>query len=529
MAKVLIAESLDEEGVELLKRQPDLRVDVKTGLSHDELVQKIADYDALIVRSGAQVTEEVIRAGKNLQVIARAGVGVDNIDLDAATANGIAVVNAPTGNTIAAVEHTLALMLALSRNVPQAHESLKAGSWSRSAFIGVEIRNKALGIVGLGRVGSEVARRAQSFGMRVLGYDPFINPEAARLLGIELTSLDNLFEESDFITLHTPLTPGTQNLINDESLAKMKPGARLINVARGELVDSEAVRKALDEGRLAGAAVDVFPTEPPGDDEPLINHPKVIATPHLGASTREAQREVAIEVAEQVIAVLSGVSARNTVNAPFMPPEVHAVVAPFIPVADILGRLLTSLAEGQFLGVTIGYQGEIANHDTTLLTSTALTGLLKQVTDARVNQINAPLIAQRHGWKVSENKDSDHRHHGSLLSITLNTTVGGLTLAGTSLRDEVHLVSVDEYWLDITLTGVHYLLFVEQQDKPGSIGAVGAIAGQNDINISFMQVGRLSPRGRAMMIIGVDDPVPPHVLDQIRDLEQIDTARLVHL
>ena len=365
MARVLIAESLDAEGVELLKGQADLKVDVKTGLSHDELVRSVADYEALIVRSGAQVTEEVIRAGKNLQVVARAGVGVDNIDLDAATANGIAVVNAPTGNTIAAVEHTLALMLALSRNVPQAHESLRGGAWSRSAFIGVEIRNKALGIVGLGRVGSEVARRAQSFSMRVLGYDPFINPEAARLLGIELTSLDNLFAESDFITLHTPLTPGTQNLINEESLAKVKPGARLINVARGELVDSEAVRKALDENRLAGAAVDVFPTEPPGDDEPLINHPKVIATPHLGAYTREAQREVAVEVAEQVIAVLSGVSARNTVNAPFMPPEVHAVVAPFIPVADILGRLVTSLAEGQFRGVTIGYQGEIANHDTT--------------------------------------------------------------------------------------------------------------------------------------------------------------------
>ena len=529
VARVLISEPLDAEGIELLKRQADLQVDVKTGLSHDELVQVIGDYEALIVRSGAQVTEEVIRAGKNLQVVARAGVGVDNIDMDAATSHGIAVVNAPTGNTIAAVEHTLALMLALSRNVPQAHESLKSGAWSRSAFIGVEIRNKVLGIVGIGRVGSEVARRAQSFSMRVLGYDPFINPEAARLLGIELTSLDNLFAESDFITLHTPLTAGTHHLINEESLAKVKPGARLINVARGELVDSEAVRKALDEDRLAGAAVDVFANEPPDEDEPLINHPKVIATPHLGASTREAQREVAVEVAEQVIAVLEGTPARNTVNAPFMPPEVHAVVAPFIPVADILGRLLTSLAEGQFLGVTIGYQGEIANHDTTLLSSTALTGLLGQVTDARVNQINAPLIAQRHGWKVSENRDTHDQHHGSLITVTLNTTSGGLTLAGASLRDEVHLVRVDDYWLDITLTGVSYLLFVEQQDKPGSIGAVGAIAGRNDINISFMQVGRLSPRGRAMMIIGLDDPVPPHVLDQIRDLEQIDTARLVKL
>ena len=525
MARILIADPIASEGVELLKTQAD--VDVKKGLKPQELIDILGDYDALIVRSETKVTPDVVRAGKKLQVIARAGIGVDNIDLDAATGGGIAVVNAPTGNTIAAVEHTMALMLALARNVPQANHSLKQSEWNRGAFMGVEVRNKTLGIVGLGRVGSEVGKRAQSFAMHLLAFDPFVSPDYARILGIELVTLEELLARSDFVTVHTPLTESTHHLIGEAELAIMKPSARIINVARGELIDESALLKALDGEKLAGAALDVFSKEPPGES-PLVKHPRVIVTPHLGASTQEAQREVAVEAAQQVLAVLRGEPARNTVNAPFLAPEVHAVVAPHLPVASMLGKLLMRLTEGQFVGVNISYQGDIAEHDTVTLKSAVLTGLLVSVSGERVNLINAPLLAQERGWKVTEQKSVMAEEYGNLITVTLETTTGHTSLAGTSIRNEVHIVRVNDYWLDMA-PSVPYLLFIEHRDQPGLIGAVGTITGENDINISFMQVGRMTPRGHAMMIIGLDDPIPPPILEQIRDLHQIDAARLVRL
>ena len=525
MARILIADPIDPEGVELLKSQAD--VDVKKGLKPQELIDILGDYDALIVRSETKVTSDVVRAGEKLQVIARAGIGVDNIDLDAATGGGIAVVNAPTGNTIAAVEHTMALMLAVARNLPQAHQSLKQTEWNRGAFMGVEVRNKTLGIVGLGRVGSEVGKRAQSFAMHLLAFDPFVSPDYARILGIELVSLQELLARSDFVTVHTPLTESTYHLIGEAELAIMKPGARVINVARGELIDESALLKALEGEKLAGAALDVFSQEPPGES-PLVKHPRVIVTPHLGASTQEAQREVAVEAAQQVLAVLRGEPARNTVNAPFLAPEVHAVVAPLLPVASMLGKLLMRLTEGQFVGVNINYQGDIAEHDTATLKSAVLTGLLVSVSGERVNLINAPMLAQERGWKVTEQKNVMAEEYGNLITVTLETTTGHTSLAGTSIRNEVHIVRVNDYWLDM-VPSVPYLLFIEHRDQPGLIGAVGTITGENDINISFMQVGRMTPRGRAMMIIGLDDPIPPPILEQIRDLHQIDAARLVRL
>ena len=525
MAKILISDPIDPEGVELLKAQAE--VDVMKGLNPQELIGILGEYDALVVRSETKVTSEVIEAGKRLQVIGRAGIGVDNIDVDAATSGGIAVVNAPTGNTVAAAEHTLALMLALARNLPQAHQSLKHGHWDRSAFMGIQVRNKTLGIVGLGRVGSEVARRAQGWDMHLMAHDPFVTSDYARILGVELATLDQLLAQADFVTIHTPLTESTHHLIAERELAIMKPGARLINVARGELIDEEALLSALDEGKLAGAALDVFSQEPAGEN-PLVRHAKVVVTPHLGASTQEAQREVAIEVAEQVICVLRGEPARNTVNAPFLPPEVHALVDPYIPVASQLGRLLTHLAEGQFVGVDISYQGDVAQHDTGVLKSAVLVGLLAPVSSERVNLINAPLMAQQRALKVTEQKSVAAQEYGNLISVTLQTTAGGTTLAGTSMRNEVHIVRVNDYWLDI-VPSVPYLLFVEQRDQPGSIGAVGTVTGRNDINISFMVVGRMGARGAAMMIVGLDDPVPPPVLEEIRAIRQIQTARLVKL
>ena len=525
MPKILVADPIAQEGVDLLSSRA--QVDVKIGLKPEELLEILPEYDALVVRSETKVTAEAIRAGKRLQVIARAGIGVDNIDLEAATSAGIAVVNAPTGNTVAAAEHTMALMLALARNIPDAHHSVKGGEWRRSAFMGIEVRNKTLGIAGLGRVGTEVARRAQSFGMRLLGYDPFVSPDYALRLGVELMPLDALLAESDFVTLHTPLTDSTQHLIGARQLSLIKPGARLINVARGELIDEDALLEALNGDRLAGAALDVFAKEPPGDN-PLLSHPKVVATPHLGASTEEAQREVAIEAAEQVLAVLDGSPARNTVNAPFVTPEVHSVLAPYVRVAGVLGKLLTNLAEGQFVGVTVRYEGEIAEHDTAILKAAVLAGLLGQVSGEHVNLINAPILAQQRGLSVTEERNPAAQEYTSILTATLETTGQPITLAGTSMRDETHIVKVNDYWLDI-VPSTPYLLFVDNQDQPGSIGAVGTVAGRHNINISFMEVGRLSLRGRAMMILGLDDPIPPAVLEEIKALPQIYDARLVTL
>ena len=524
MPKVLITDNVAAEGVSLLQKQA--AVDVRRGLSPDELVAAIGDYDALVVRSETRVTEAVIAAGRRLKVVARAGIGVDNIDLDAATRAGIAVVNAPIGNTVAAAEHTMALMLALARNVPQAYASMKAGEWRRSAFMGIEVRNKTLGIIGLGRVGSEVARRAAAFGMRLIAYDPFVSPDLAARLGVAVMSLEELLPQADFVTLHTPLTAGTHHLISAPRLALMKPGARLINVARGELVDDDALLDALAGERLAGAALDVFANEPPGD-LPLLEHPRLLATPHLGASTEEAQREVAIEAAEQALAVLDGRPARNTVNAPFVPPEVHAILAPYVPVAAMVGRLLTGIAQGQFVGVTLRYQGEIAAHNTDILQAAALTGLLSPVSGEAVNMINAPVLARQRGLQITEQTAAESREYASLITATLHTTGDDLTIAGASLRGEPHLVRVNDYWLDIAPSTTPYLLFVSSQDQPGTIGAVGTVAGRRNINISFMEVGRIAPRGQAMMVLGVDDPISAAALSEICALPQIDDARVV--
>ena len=525
MPRVLVSDPIGPEGVSLLETEAE--VDVKTGMKPAELLDTVGGYQALVVRSETKVNREVIAAGKDLQVIARAGIGVDNIDLEAATGAGIAVVNAPTGNTVAAAEHTMALMLSLARNVPGAHHSLQSGEWRRSAFMGVEVRDKTLGICGLGRVGTEVARRAQAFGMRLVGYDPFVAPDYARRIGVELLSLDDLLSESDFVTLHTPLTEGTRGMVGMQQIEKIKQGARIINVARGELVDDAALLAGLESGKLSGVALDVFSKEPP-ERGPLVEHPKAIVTPHLGASTREAQREVAIEAAEQVLAVLKGEPARNTVNAPFVAPEVHEVLAPYVPAASMVGKLVGFLSEGQITGITVSYEGEIAHHDCRMLQAAVLAGLLAPVSTVNVNLINAPVLARERGWNVTEQSNRVSREYASLISATLETSNGSLTLAATSMRNETHIVKFNDYWMDI-VPNTPYLLFVDNRDQPGSIGAVGTIAGRHNINISFMGVGRMRLRGQAMMVIGLDDPVPPQAMEEIRALSHIESVRIATL
>ena len=525
MSKVLVTDAIAPEGLDLLRTGAE--VDVKRGLNETELIDIIKDYEALVVRSETKVTPAVIRAGGQLKVIARAGIGVDNIDLEAATVAGIPVVNAPIGNTVAAAEHTMALMLSLARNVPQAYASMKNGEWKRSAYMGVEVRGKVLGVVGLGRVGTEVAIRAKAFGMKLVAYDPFVSPDYASRLGAQVVSLDELLVSSDFITLHTPLTPNTNKLIGSRELSLMKPDARLINVARGELVDEAALLEALQADKLGGVALDVFVEEPP-DDMTLAQHSRVISTPHLGASTEEAQREVAIEAAGQVLAILDGQSASNMVNAPVVRPEVQAILSPYLPVASLLGKLLTHLSDEQFVGVTIRYQGEIADHDTSILKAAVLEGVLTPVISEHVNLINAPFLAQRRGLSITEEKSSEAAEYASLITVTLNTTEEGVSLAGTALRDGPRIVKFNDYWMDVE-PSTPYLLFVDNSDQPGSVGAVGTVAGQYNINISFMKVGRLSPRGRAMMVLGLDDVVPPKAIEEIQALSHVYSARLVEL
>ena len=525
MPKVLISDPIAQEGIDLLIQHA--QVDVRPGLSKEELKRILPEYDALIVRSETKVTADVIAADSRLQVIGRAGVGVDNIDLEAATQRGIAVVNAPTGNTIAAVEHTMALMLALARHVPQANASLRGGEWKRSAFVGVEVRNKTLGIVGLGRVGAEVARRAASFNMQLLGYDPFVSPDYARNLGVELTSLDELFQQSDFITVHTPLTDSTRGLIGQREMEMMKPGVRLINVGRGGLIDEEALLQALEDGHVAGAALDVFVQEPPGESL-LVQHPNVIATPHLGASTAEAQQEVAREVVQEVLSILEGRPAKSTVNMPFLPPDVHQVVAPYLETATILGKLATQLAEGQFLSLNIRYSGELANYDTAMLKSAALVGLLSGVTEERLNLVNAGVIAAQRGLHILEEKDTTPGDYPSMISLEVRTQEGSVALAGTRIQDETHIVRANEYTMEVVPSSL-YLLFIDHQDRPGMIGVLGTLTGQHDINIAFMAVGRQAPRGRAMMVVGLDDPVPEAVMQEIRAIPYIGSARLAKL
>jgi D-3-phosphoglycerate dehydrogenase len=523
--KILVADPVAKEGIELLQSQAE--VDVKLGLKPDELKKIIGDYEALVVRSETKATADIIQAGKKLQVIARAGVGLDNIDVEAATRQGVVVVNAPTGNTIAAAEHTVAMMLALARHIPQANAKLKSGAWKRSDYMGTELRGKTLGIIGLGNVGSEVARRAQAFNMRLVGYDPFVSSDYARNLAVELVTLEQLIKTSDFITLHLPLTAQTKMLLGAKELSKMKPTARIINCARGGLVDEEALVKAVDAGKVAGAAVDVFIKEPVTDSV-LFQSDKIIVTPHLGASTTEAQTSVALEVAEQVLAVLKGQPAKYAVNAPHIPAELLAVLAPYIQVSSTLGSLARQLMEGQINSLRIKYNGEIASYDTAAIKASVIGGLLEGVSEERINLINAAVIAGQRGIKIVEQKETTCENYASMITLEALTEAGTTTVAGTVLRGETHIVRVNDFWLDIVPTG-GYFLFSDHRDRPGLIGAVGSITGKADINISSMQLARLKLRGQALMILALDEPLPEKQIQEILDLEDVHTAKVVKI
>jgi D-3-phosphoglycerate dehydrogenase len=519
--KILVADPIAEEGIQILRSHA--QVDVKAKLELEQLKAIIGDYDALIVRSQTKVGAEVIESGKKLKVIGRAGVGTDNIDVDAATKKGIVVVNAPTGNIIAAAEHTIALMLALARNVPQADSQLKSGKWRREEFVGTEIRNKTLGIIGLGNIGSEVAKRVQSLEMHVIAHDPFVSKDYAHNLKVDLVSLDQLLREADFVTLHVPLTATTEKLIGSKELAKLKPTARIINCARGGLIDEEAVVKAIRAVKIAGAAFDVFDHEPV-TDSPLFKEDKIIVTPHLGASTIEAQTSVAKDVAAEVLAVLQGQFSKYAVNAPHIAPE----LIPFMRVAATIGNLASQLMEGQMNSTHIKYSGGVSNYDCNPIKTALISGLLQQANEERINLVNVGFIAAQRGLKISEEKEATCQNYSNLLTLEVNTNVGTTAISGTVRDSETHIVQVNDFWMDIVPTG-GYFLFCDHLDRPGLVGTIGNIAGKADINISSMHLSRLQPRGKALMILALDEPLGEEQLQEIRALPGIYSAKAVKL
>jgi D-3-phosphoglycerate dehydrogenase len=524
--KVLVTDPISEEGLDLLNNQA--QVDVKVGLKPEEIVAIIGDYEALMVRSQTRVSAEIIEAGKKLQVIARAGVGIDNIDVEAATRCGVVVVNAPTGNTVSAAEHAVALILALARNIPQANAVLKTGVWRRGDFIGTELRGKTLGIIGLGNVGSEVAKRVQGFEMRLLGSDPLVSVEYAKKLRVELVELEQLLRESDFITLHMPLTAKTRGFIGSRELALVKPSVRIINCARGGLIDEKALVKAIREKKVAGAAIDVFEKEP-ATESILFKEDNIIVTPHLGASTTEAQALAARDVAEQIVDVFKGLPARSAVNVPYIPSETLAALAPFMGLAPVVCKLVYKLAEGQAKSIRIKYEGDIASYDTNPIKAAVLGGLLEGISEERVNLVNCNLIAARRGLAVVEEKETACENYASLLTVEVTTNTGKFAVAGTVMHEESHIVQVNDYWLDIVPTPGSYFLFSDHLDRPGFIGSVGKITGDADINISSMHLGRLKPRGQALLVLTLDEPLPEEQQQQILAIPDVYSVKLVDL
>ncbi len=523
--RVLIADPIAEDGVERLRERFD--VDVVTEQKPDELLARIGDYDALVVRSETKVGAEHIAAATRMRIIGRAGVGVDNIDVPAASQAGILVVNAPAGNTIAAAEHTIAMMLALARNVPQANRSLLEGRWDRKSFMGFQLRGKTLGVVGLGAIGGEVAKRAQGLEMEVLAFDPMVSRERAEMINVEMVELDELCRRADVITVHVPLVPQTKHLFSAQRLATCKSGVRLVNVARGGIYDEEAVLGGLESGKVAGFAADVFEVEPPPADSPLLNHPHMVATPHLGASTEEAQVGVAADVVDQIITVLDGGPARWAGNAPTVLPEDMQALRPFVELGEKLGSLYAQAGADGVERVELEFTGELSRHDVSYVTAAVLRGLLSPYTEERINVVNARLIAASRGISVEELKTSGRGEYADLLTLTVKGKGAPFITAATVLAQGPRIVRLGDFRIDVEPEGRFLLTY--HDDRPGVIGSVGSALGEANINIAALQLGRDAPRGRAVMIVQVDEDVPDEVRARLQQIDGMSEIRYVEL
>jgi D-3-phosphoglycerate dehydrogenase / 2-oxoglutarate reductase len=525
--KVLVKEKIADSGVELLRANFD--VDLGLEMSNEELAEAIGGYDAILIRSATKLTAELIDRADNLKVIGRAGTGVDNVDIPAATRRGIIVANAPESNSVAAAEHTLALMLALFRNVPQAHGTLVDGRWDRAKFKGAELYGKTLGVVGFGRIGQLVAKRAQSFEMDVVAFDKFVSAERFRELGVEgAGSVEELLERVDVVTLHVPKTSETIDLIDAEAIAAMKDGVRIVNCARGELVDLDALLAGIESGKVGGAALDVFPSEP-FTEHPIFARPEVVVTPHLGASTAEAQDRAGMVTAEQVTAALTGAVVTNAVNIAAVRPEEMEALAPFVPLCEKLGRLAQGLADGPVEKITAEFRGRIASHDTRLLGIAVLAGILSGHTEEPVNLVNAPQMAEERGIELTETKDTGTGDFTELVTVRLGPEDDAVEVSGTGVgpRNEPYLVSVwgESFYLPFA----EHLAIFRYADQPGMIGRVGTTFGEQGVNIISAAVGAQADGRRAVMALTTDAPVKEETIGKILELDGFSVGRSVDL
>jgi D-3-phosphoglycerate dehydrogenase len=524
--KVLISDNLSTCGVDILKKA-GLEVEFRSKTTVEEIEKMIGDYDALIIRSATKVTAGLLEKAAKLKIVGRAGSGLDNVDIPAATKKGVVVMNTPGGNTVTTAEHTIGMIFASARMIPQAYSSMKAGKWEKKKFEGVELFDKTLGIIGLGAIGGVVANRCTALGMKVLAFDPFISTEKAKQLGIELADLETIYKRSDFITLHTPKTKETAGLINKDTIAKMKDGVRIINCARGGIVNEADLYEALKSGKVAGAAFDVFEKEPP-ENHPLMTLDNFIATPHLGASTLEAQENVATAVAEQIVDYLIAGTVRNAVNVPSVPADQLPSLSPYINLAERMGLFAAQVIEGGLTQVTVEYSGDVSNLKLEPVTLAALKGLLTPIIQENVNYVNAPLIAKDRGIEVKVSKSSDTREYTSLITIKVKAGAKEMSVAGTlNSKKEPRIIQVDDFPMETVPEGD--MLVLMNNDKPGVIGGIGTLMGQNGINIARMQFGRERQGGLAMSIVSVDSTISDEIMNKVRKLPNVLSAKQVRI
>ena len=522
--KVIIADSINEKGISDLKEVAEVVVD--TSITPEELVKAIKDFDAIVVRSRTKVTREVIENAPKLKIIARAGVGVDNVDVEAATEKGIMVVNAPESTSITVAEQTMGLMLALSRKISIADKSVKEGKWEKSRFMGLELNNKTLGIIGMGRIGSQVVIRSKAFGMDAIVYDPYISEEVAKDLGVDVVDLETVFKESDVITIHVPLTPETKHIVSTDAFEMMKDSAFIINCARGGIIDEDALYTALSENKIGGAALDVFENEPP-EDSPLLDLDNIVVTPHIGASTAEAQRDAALIVANEIITVFQGGSPRNVLNMPVLDSKTYTSMKPYLNLSEKLGSFVVQAAPGTIQKLNVTYCGELADiPKKDILTRTILQGILNPILNEPVNMINAPSIAKRRGLVITESKRSESEGYRCIIVLNVKTDQGEFSVEGTYV-DEPKIIKINNYWVDVKPEGNMFI--AKYQDLPGTIGAIGTKLGEHEINIATMQVGRREAGGEAVMVLKVDQNVPEEVIAEVIKLDNVEDAVSLHL
>ena len=527
--KVIVTDEIAEKGLELLEQEPRVQLDVRVGLDKAELHRIIGDYDAIITRSGTQVDAELLGHAKKLKMVARAGVGIDNVDVPAASERGIIVVNAPFGNTNSAAEHSMAILLAMCRNVPDANASLKNGQWQRAPFTGHELRHRTMGIIGLGKVGGRVALRARAFEMDVIVYDPYISEKRAADFGTRLVSLEELVAAADVISVHTPLNDETRGLVNAEHFAAMQDGVLIVNCARGGIIDEAAMLEALESGKVAGAAFDVWSEEPPRDEtlNKLIAHPRMVVTPHLGANTFEAQTNVAVDVSREILNLLDGKPVENAVNIARFDPDLVAQMRPFMALAEVLGDFISQLAPENPGKVSFSYTGKLAAYDCMPITVAGLAALLNRCTDQEVNMVNASLVAERRGLVVEQSRSTESEFFSNLITLSLETPQGTRTIAGTLFEGTPKIVRMRDF--DTDFTPEEHMLVMTYEDRPGLIGRIGTILGEAEVNIGAMNLGRRAKGGEAMVVLSVDSPVDEAIVERLNEAVGARFVRAVHL